>query len=157
MLVPLASLEESIGMRTPQENLVTALRAIFAFYERVVPMLCSLFADPQLLTAYCESLPTRNKDPHGAIARLHQYISPEQRLGRIRSSIHAETAATLLWQPRSSSLRLEVLRRAKALGRRLRETRSRHNLWRVEISLLNRGDAAKKRDSGIRIDDYAAS
>src|SRR5438309_4692257 len=96
MLVPLGSLEQSIGTRTPQQNLVTALRAIFAFHERVVPMLCSLFADPQLLTAYRVSLTTRNKGPHGAIARLRQYISAEQRLGRIGKTIDAESAATML-------------------------------------------------------------
>jgi AcrR family transcriptional regulator len=96
MLVPLKSLEESIGTRTPQQNLVTALRAIFAFHDRVVPMLCSLFADPQLLTAYRESLSTRNKGPHGAIARLQRYISAEQRLGRIHQSIDRETAATMM-------------------------------------------------------------
>jgi len=96
MLAPLKSLEQSIGTRTPQENLLTGLRAIFAFHERVVPMLCGLFADPQLLTAYRESLTTRNKGPHGAIARLQRYISAEQMLGRIHKSIDAETAATML-------------------------------------------------------------
>lgn len=96
MLVPLKSLEQAIGTRTPQQNLVTALRAIFAFHERIVPMLCSLFADPQLLTAYRESLTSRNKGPHGAIASLQRYISAEQTLGRIRKSIDAESAATML-------------------------------------------------------------
>jgi AcrR family transcriptional regulator len=96
MLVPLRSLEQSIGTRTPQQNLVVSLRAIFAFHERVVPMLCSLFADPQLLTAYRESLTSRNKGPHGAVARLQRYISAEQTLGRIHKSIDAETAATML-------------------------------------------------------------
>jgi AcrR family transcriptional regulator len=96
MLVPLQALEQSIGTRTPQQNLAVGLRAIFAFHERVVPMLCGLFADPQLLTAYRESLTTRNKGPHGAIARLQKYISAEQKLGRIHKSIDAETAATIL-------------------------------------------------------------
>jgi AcrR family transcriptional regulator len=96
MLVPLRALEQSIGTRTPQQNLTSALRAVFAFHERVVPMLCGLFADPQLLTAYRESLTTRNKGPHGAIARLQKYISAEQKLGRIHQSIDAETAATML-------------------------------------------------------------
>jgi hypothetical protein len=68
----------------------------FAFHQRVVPMLCSLFADPQLLTAYRDSLTARNKGPHGAIARLQKYISAEQKLGRIHKSIDAETAATML-------------------------------------------------------------
>jgi AcrR family transcriptional regulator len=96
MLLPLKSLERSIGTRTPEQNLTRALRAIFAFHERVVPMLCGLFADPQLLSAYRDSLTTRNKGPQGAIARLQRYISAEQSLGRIDKSIDAETAATLL-------------------------------------------------------------
>src|SRR6266481_6067855 len=96
MLLPLQTLEQSISTRTPQQNLTRALRAVFAFHERVVPMLCSLFSDPQLLTAYRESLTTRNKGPHGAIARLQKYISAEQKLGRIHKSIDAETAATIL-------------------------------------------------------------
>jgi AcrR family transcriptional regulator len=96
MLLPLQALEQSIGTRTPQQNMASALRAIFAFHERVVPMLCGLFAEPQLLTAYRESLTTRNKGPHGAIARLQKYISAEQALGRIHKSIDAETAATML-------------------------------------------------------------
>jgi AcrR family transcriptional regulator len=96
MLLPLKSLEQSIGSRTPEQNLAQALRAIFAFHERVVPMLCGLFAEPPLLTAYRESLTTRNKGPHGAIARLQRYICAEQALGRIDKSVDAETATTLL-------------------------------------------------------------
>ena len=96
MLLPLKSLEQAIGSRTPEQNLAHALRAIFAFHERVVPMLCGLFAEPPLLTAYRESLTTRNKGPHGAIARLQRYISAEQSLGRIDKIVDAETAATML-------------------------------------------------------------
>jgi AcrR family transcriptional regulator len=96
MLLPLQALEQSIGTRTPQQNLAQALRAVFAFQERVVPMLCGLFAEPQLLTAYRESLTTRNKGPHGAITRLQKYISAEQSLRRIDKKIDAETAATML-------------------------------------------------------------
>jgi len=96
MLLPLKALEQSIGTRTPRQNLTRALRAVFAFHERVVPMLCGLFADPQLLTAYRESLTARDKGPHGAIARLQKYISVEQSLGRIDKNIDAETAATML-------------------------------------------------------------
>jgi AcrR family transcriptional regulator len=96
MLLPLKALEQSIGSLTPERNLTKSLRAIFAFHQRVVPMLCSLFADPQLLTAYRESLTARNKGPRGAIGRLQKYISAEQSLGRIDKNIDAETAATML-------------------------------------------------------------
>jgi AcrR family transcriptional regulator len=96
MLLPLQALQQAIGAHTVQQNLTSALRAIHAFHERVVPMLCSLFADPQLLSAYRESLTVRNKGPHGAITRLQKYISAEQSLGRIDKSIDAETAASML-------------------------------------------------------------
>jgi AcrR family transcriptional regulator len=96
MLLPLKSLEQSTGAGTPEQNLARALRAIFAFHERVVPMLCGLFADPDLLNAYRKSLTSRNKGPHGAIGRLRRYIAAEQAVGRIHKSIDAETAATML-------------------------------------------------------------
>ncbi len=96
MLVPLKALEQSVGALTPRQNLAKSLRAIFAFHERVVPMLCGLFAEPQLLAAYRESLTARSKGPHGAIARLQKYISAEQTLGRIDQTVDAETAATML-------------------------------------------------------------
>jgi AcrR family transcriptional regulator len=96
MLLPLKALEQSIGSHTPQQNLTKSLRAVFAFHERVVPMLCGLFADPQLLTAYRESLTARSKGPQGAITRLQRYITAEQALGRIDKGVDAEIAATML-------------------------------------------------------------
>ena len=96
MLMPLEALEESVGRSTPQRNLVKALAAIFAFHERVIPVVCGLFADTQLLTAYRESLSDRNKGPQGAIARLQRYIAAEQKLGRLDRALDAELTATTL-------------------------------------------------------------
>jgi AcrR family transcriptional regulator len=96
MLLPLKALEQSTGTLTPQQNLTKSLRAIFVFHERIVPMLCSLFADPQLLTAYRDSLTSHNKGPSGAIGRLQKYIVSEQSMGRINKSVDAETAAAML-------------------------------------------------------------
>ena len=96
MLVPLEILEDSIGKATPQKNLDRALRAIFAFHQRVAPMLCALFADPMLLAAYRDSLLSRGKGPHGSIARLRKYIREEQKLDRVENKIDAELAATTL-------------------------------------------------------------
>jgi AcrR family transcriptional regulator len=96
MLVPLRVLEQSAGRSTPQRNLMRALRAIFAFHERVIPMICGLFADPELLAAYRKSLTDQNKGPHGAISRVRRYIHAEQELGRIDKQIDAEIAATTL-------------------------------------------------------------
>jgi AcrR family transcriptional regulator len=96
MLISLQALDHVVGKSTPAQNIDKALRAIFAFHQRVVPMLCGLFAEPELLTAYRESLTSRKKGPQGAIARLKRYIAAEQKLGRIQTSIDAEIAATTL-------------------------------------------------------------
>jgi AcrR family transcriptional regulator len=96
MLAPLHALEQAIGRSTPQQNLVRTLRAIYTFQERVIPMLNSLFADPALLTAYRESLASRQKGPHGALGRLQRYISAEQKLNRIHPKLDPEIAATML-------------------------------------------------------------
>ena len=96
MLTPLQALEQTVGQSTPQQNLVKAMHAIYSFHERVVPMTASLFGDPELLTAYRESLTARNKGPHGAIRRLQRYISAEQELNRIPQTVDPEIAATVL-------------------------------------------------------------
>jgi AcrR family transcriptional regulator len=96
MLIPLQTLEQFIGSSTPQQNLTKALRAIFAFHERVIPMVCGLFADTELLAAYRNSLTDRNKGPQGAIARLQHYINAEQKLGRLDIKLDAELSATTL-------------------------------------------------------------
>lgn len=96
MLLPLKALDQTLGNLTPEQNLLKSLEAIFAFHQRVIPMLCGLFADPELLTAYRNSLSTRKKGPRGAISRLQKYISEEQTLGRIDKSVDAEIAAGIL-------------------------------------------------------------
>lgn len=96
MVVPLQTLEQSIGKGTPRRNLENALRAMFTFHNRVVPMLCALFADPELLAAYQKSLADHDKGPHRAISRIRGYIRAEQALGRIPKDIDAQAAATML-------------------------------------------------------------
>lgn len=96
MLVPLQTLEQSIGIASPQQNLTKAFCAILAFHEQVIPMICGLFADTELLVAYRKSLTDRNKGPHGAIARLRRYIAAEQKSGRIDKKLDADIAAATL-------------------------------------------------------------
>lgn len=96
MLGPLRALEEAVGKATPRENLQRALTAIFAFHQRVIPGICALFAEPELLAEYRASLLAQNKGPQGAIARLRKYIAAEQRLGRISRKVDSEIAATTL-------------------------------------------------------------
>jgi AcrR family transcriptional regulator len=96
MLEPLRTLEASAGRSTPRANVLRALRAVFAFHERVIPTICGLFADPELLAAYRKSLTDRGKGPAGAISRLRSYIRAEQELGRLDAQIDAEVVADTL-------------------------------------------------------------
>jgi AcrR family transcriptional regulator len=96
MLGPLQTLRESVGKRSPHFNLATALLGVFKFHLRVVSGTAGLFAEPELLMAYRESLARQNKGPHLSIGVLADYIVAEQELGRIESEVDAKLAAYLL-------------------------------------------------------------
>jgi len=96
MLKPLATLRESVGSGSPQENLVRAVGAIFKFHQRIVSASAGLFAEPELLTAYRNSLRHEGKGPHLSMGVLEEYIVSEQRLARIDSKVDARLAAYVL-------------------------------------------------------------
>jgi AcrR family transcriptional regulator len=96
MLLPLHALDEKVGESTPRANLLQAFRGLQAFHERVTPMLCSLFAEADLLAGFRESLASGNKGPHGGVSRIARYIQAEQKTGRIAASVDADTAAATL-------------------------------------------------------------
>lgn len=96
MVTPLSELGQAVGRLTPKQNLLKALRAIFAFHGRVTPMVSALFADPELLLEYRRSLLEQNKGPRGGIEQLRKYIVAEQKLGRIDAGIHPQGAAEAL-------------------------------------------------------------
>src|SRR5215469_7646920 len=89
MLGPLQTLKESVGRGSAQENVVRALAGIFKFHQHVVPQSAGLFAEPELLAAYRNSLKRQGKGPHLSMGVIAEYIRSEQRLGRIESHIDA--------------------------------------------------------------------
>lgn len=96
MLQPLQALQESVGRGSAQDNLVQALNGIFKFHQRVVPATAGLFAEPELLAAYRNSLKGQGKGPHLSMRVLAEYVRSEQRIGRIASHIEANMAASLV-------------------------------------------------------------
>jgi AcrR family transcriptional regulator len=96
MLGPLQALRQSVGRGSPMDNLTTALVGIFKFHQRIVPRTAGLFAEPELLAAYSKSLARQGKGPHLSMAALAEYITAEQELGRIDSSVEPGLAAYLL-------------------------------------------------------------
>jgi AcrR family transcriptional regulator len=97
MLIPLRALEQKVGHADPGENLMHATAALRRFHERVVPMLCSMFAEADLLAGFRENLGSRQKGPQGAVGRLAAYIAAEQQTGRLDPGLDPEfVAATLM-------------------------------------------------------------
>lgn len=96
MLGPLRTLGASVGQRTPEENLEAAAKGMMSFQKRVIPMLASLFAEPDVLREYRRSLAEKEKGPHRATATIASYLRSEQDLGRIDSTIDASVAANIL-------------------------------------------------------------
>src|SRR5581483_5381192 len=84
------------GKRTVERNLKQALRAIANFHAHVMPVVCSLFAEPDLLAGYRESLNRHGKGPQRSMGRLRDYLRAEQELGRLRKDLNPGAAATIL-------------------------------------------------------------
>lgn len=93
---PLQELERSIGKGSLQWNPLMALTAMFAFQERVLPMLGALFAEPELLDLYRQTMLERRKGPRGGIGRFKSYLGAEQLLGRIHKHVDPDMATQRL-------------------------------------------------------------
>jgi AcrR family transcriptional regulator len=96
MVGPLRTLHQSIGKRSPGANLVVALGGIYKFHRRMAPQFAGMFAEPELLTAYRQSLERQNKGPHLSMKALEKYIEAEKNLGRVASQVKPKLAAYLL-------------------------------------------------------------
>jgi AcrR family transcriptional regulator len=93
---PMQTLRESVGQGSPQTNLALALDGIYTFHRRMTPQLAGLFAEPELLAAYRESLLQQKKGPHRGMKSIEDYIRAEQKLSRIGAQVDARLAAYLL-------------------------------------------------------------
>ena len=96
MLVPLHALEAKAGLGTPEVNLQAAVEGLLQFHTRVMPMLCSLSMEEELIVRFRQSLEDAGKGPDRGIATLARYIEQEQALGRIESAVDALAAAGAL-------------------------------------------------------------
>ncbi|GBE11869.1 HTH-type transcriptional regulator TtgR [bacterium BMS3Bbin14] len=92
----LESLPLQVGQRTVCENLEHTLQAAFDFQFRIVPIVCSLYADQSLLARTREIMSERGIGPQCSVAVLAVYLQAEQRLGRVAADIEPQAAAGLL-------------------------------------------------------------
>jgi AcrR family transcriptional regulator len=92
----LQSLPLKMGQNTVQKNLETVLESAFAFHYRIAPLMCSLFADQDLLSKVRGMMNERSMGPGRAAFAIAGYLRAEQQLGRVAASAVPETVAELL-------------------------------------------------------------
>ncbi|WP_189863789.1 TetR/AcrR family transcriptional regulator [Streptomyces poonensis] len=79
-----------------EENLTELAHAALTFYQRSIPMLGALLADPRRMAAHREAMSRHGAGPDRAVAGFAAYLSAERDLGRIAEDADPEAAAALL-------------------------------------------------------------
>lgn len=92
----LHSLPLQVGQDTVQKNLEHVLESAFAFHHRITPLVCSLFADQELLVKVRGMMNERSMGPGRAAFAIAAYLRAEQQLGRVGASVVPETVAELM-------------------------------------------------------------
>ena len=92
----LQSLPLQVGQNTVQKNLERVLESAFAFHYRIVPLVCSLFADQELLLRVRNMMNERSMGPGRSTSVIAAYLHAEQQLGRVLPAAVPETVAGLM-------------------------------------------------------------
>ena len=92
----LQSLPLQIGQNTVQKNLERVLESAFAFHHRIAPLVCSLFADQELLGRVRNMMNERSIGPGRSTSVIAAYLRAEQQLGRVAPAAVPETVADLM-------------------------------------------------------------
>jgi AcrR family transcriptional regulator len=96
LVATLKDLPTHVGQRTVAINLEEVARIAIPFYDETLPIVASLFAEPELLARHQEQLRLKNAGPQRATEQLAAYLRAEQRLGRVNPRAEPEMAAWLL-------------------------------------------------------------
>ncbi|MGW6700827.1 TetR/AcrR family transcriptional regulator [Nocardia sp. NPDC055049] len=84
------------GAGTVEGNLTELAAATLTFYQRSIPMLGALLADPQRMAAHRDAMSRHGAGPDRAVESIAGYLRAEQELGRIAATADPHTAAALL-------------------------------------------------------------
>lgn len=127
----LNSLPLQVGQGTVRENLDRILQVAYEFQFRIAPIVCSLFADIQLLERTREILNERKCGPECATEALTVYLQAEQRLGRVNATITPRAVAEILLASGFHTAMLDHLlaRDTKPASRQLRIRENVQALW----------------------------
>jgi AcrR family transcriptional regulator len=89
-------LTSRVGHRTVRANLIDVTRTALGFYDNVVPLICSLFAEPELLASARKGASQRQTGPVAAQLVIGDYLRAEQKGGRVDPTADPAAAATAL-------------------------------------------------------------
>src|SRR5260221_768207 len=92
----LQSLPLQVGQNTVEKNLGRVLESAFAFHHRIAPLVCSLFADQELLGRVRSMMHERSMGPARTTSVIAAYLHAEQQLGRVLPAAVPETVADLM-------------------------------------------------------------
>ena len=92
----LTRLPDEAGQGVVAERLEEVATRAMRFYERVFPMVASIFAEPAVVARYREGLAAVGAGPHQANEALAAYLRAERGLGRIDASVDPEAGAAML-------------------------------------------------------------
>jgi AcrR family transcriptional regulator len=92
----LTRLPDQAGQGGVAEHLEQVASQALRFYQRGLPMLASLFAEPALLARHRQALAAVGAGPHQANQLLAAYLRAERDLGRIDPSLDPDAAAAML-------------------------------------------------------------
>jgi hypothetical protein len=92
----LQSLPLQVGQNTVEKNLGRVLESAFAFHHRIAPLVCSLFADQELLGRVRGMMRERSMGPARTTSVIAAYLHAEQQLGRVTPAAVPETVADLM-------------------------------------------------------------
>jgi AcrR family transcriptional regulator len=94
------ALDPAAAAHTPiAENLVQIATAALSFFEKVLPPGVALLADSRLLNRHRKRLQAKNSGPRVLFKAVAEYISAEQRRGRINPALNPMSAAAVILGP----------------------------------------------------------
>ncbi|RXZ81005.1 TetR/AcrR family transcriptional regulator [Paenibacillaceae bacterium] len=89
----LTSLQGLVGKETVQHNLEKVAVSALEDYTNSMPLICSIFSEPDILLRHREGFVQRNEGPHRANEAVAAYLMKEQESGRIMGDIDARVVA----------------------------------------------------------------
>jgi AcrR family transcriptional regulator len=87
------------GASTVAKNLEGVALAALDFFEKLIPLSVSLFADAELLARHRQQMQAHGRGPADVFDFIAIYIEAEQGLGRVSNHVDPRSAAALLLGP----------------------------------------------------------